>query len=84
VAPLATPPVANEGVWYPIGPVVDGFPSVMAAQLRPDAEHTSVLGGLVWIDPRQVRLQVIPGVVEPGGDWQVRGSVPAAFSPVRA
>src|SRR5439155_24158712 len=42
VTPFASPPVDNEGVWYPIGPTVDGFPTALAAQLRPDAEHTSV------------------------------------------
>jgi len=81
VVPFASPPIDNEGVWYPIGPVVDGFPTVLAAQLRPDAEHTSVLGVVVWIDPKLLRLQLIPGTVEPGGDWQVKGGVPPALRP---
>ncbi|MGI8664184.1 MAG: phosphodiester glycosidase family protein [Acidimicrobiales bacterium] len=81
VTPLASPPVDNEGVWTPIGPLIDGFPSILAAQLRPDAEHTSVLGSLVWIDPKLVRLQVIPGTVEPGGKWSTAGRVPSGELP---
>jgi len=81
VVPLAQPPVENEGVWSPIGPLVDGFPTVLAAQLRPDNEHTSVLGAVVWIDPKLVRFQLIPGIVEPGGEWSTGGRVPDSDRP---
>jgi hypothetical protein len=47
------------------------------AQLRPDAIHTSVLAGVVWIDPKVVRFQLVPGTTEPGGQFAVKGSVPA-------
>lgn len=76
LAPLADPPLQNEGVWAPIGPVVDGHPTVLEAQLRPDGSHTSVLGAVVWIDPKVARLEVIPGTVEPGGAWDVVGTLP--------
>jgi hypothetical protein len=81
IVPFASPPLDNEGVWTPIGPLVDGFPTVLAAQLRPDAEHTSVLGAVVWIDQRLARFQLIPGIVEPGGEWATRGRVPDAELP---
>src|SRR5690349_1113437 len=36
IAPLASTPLPNEGVWNPIGPLVDGHPAMSEAQLRPD------------------------------------------------
>jgi hypothetical protein len=76
VAPLASTPLANEGAWNPIGPLVDGHPAMSEAQLRPDNVHTSVLGAVVWIDPKLVRLVEVPGTVEPGGSWPVVGTLP--------
>ena len=75
VAPLVAEPIENEGVWIPMGPVVAGHPTMAAAQLRPDAVHTSVLGALVWMDPKLVRFQHVPGTVEPGGEWSTGGTV---------
>ena len=76
VIPLASPPLANEGTWEPIGPVIKGHPSMAEAQLRPDSVHTSVLGALVWMDPKVVRFDEVPGTVEPGGDWPIVGTLP--------
>jgi len=76
ITPLASPPLDNEGLWNPIGPVVNGRPAMAEAQLRPDGAHTSVLGALVWIDPKLVRLVEVPGTVEPGGSWPTVGTLP--------
>jgi hypothetical protein len=76
VAPFASPPLANEGVWRPIGPTINGHSAMAEAQLRPDSAHTSVLGALVWIDPKQVRLVEVPGTAEPGGSWPIVGTLP--------
>ena len=76
VASFATPPLANEGVWRPIGPLIHGRTAIAEAQLRPDNVHTSVLGALVWIDPKLVRLVDVPGTVEPGGSWPIVGTLP--------
>jgi hypothetical protein len=77
ITPIAQPALANEGAWQPVGPVVNGAPTMAVAQLRPDAIHTSVLAGVVWIDRRVVRFQLVPGTTEPGGQFAVKGSVPA-------
>ena len=37
--------------------------------MRPDAVHTSLLDGLVWMDPKLVRFELHPGLTEPGGHW---------------
>jgi hypothetical protein len=76
VTPFASPPLANEGDWNPIGPTINGHPAMAEAQLRPDSVHTSVLGALVWIDPKLVRLVEVPGTVEPGGSWPIIGTLP--------
>jgi hypothetical protein len=70
ILPVVVSPIAGEGVWEPVGSLVDGFAAMRIAQVRPDAEHTSVLAGVVWMDPRLVRFSVVPGAVEPGGRWE--------------
>jgi hypothetical protein len=80
VASPASPTLPNEGVWQPLVSTPDGHPAIAEAQIRPDATHTSVLGGLVWIDPTRVQLLAVPGTVEPGGDhaWSERSTVASA------
>jgi hypothetical protein len=48
------------------------------AELRPDAQHTSVLGALVWMNPKNLRFLEVPGTVEPGGTWDTVGTVGGA------
>lgn len=76
VASPASPSLAHEGEWQALVSGADGRPAVAEAQIRPDAIHTSVLGALVWIDPTQVQLVDVPGTVEPGGSWPVKGTLP--------
>ena len=35
----------------------------------------------MWVDPKLVRLSLIPGTVEPGGEWANAGQVPPAELP---
>jgi hypothetical protein len=72
IPPIAAHPLANEGVWHPIGRWVNGYPSMMAAYLRPDPVHTSLVTGVVWIDTKVVRAVLVPGTQQPGaalGAW---------------
>ena len=66
----------GEGVWKPVGPSVGGASTMYATQVRPDAVHTSVLDGLVWIDPKLSRFEMHPGLQEPGGSWSQPSQVP--------
>ncbi len=75
VVPAANPPLPNEGAWQPLLTASNGQPSIAVAQLRPDAQHTSVLGALVWMDPHLLRFVEVPGTVEPGGNWNSGGTV---------
>ncbi len=76
--PEGVTPVANEGIWQPIGPLVGGAQSMYTTQVRPDSVHTSVLDGLVWMDPKLVRFEVHPGTQEPGGKSDIPSMIPVA------
>jgi Phosphodiester glycosidase len=65
IAPQAQPPLRDEGVWQPLISV-HGKPAVLAAFLRPDAQHTSYLVGVAWLDQRLVKLVLHPGFRVPG------------------
>jgi hypothetical protein len=75
VSPAAHP-VRNEGRWLAVGPRVDGIPTMYETQVRPDSVHTSVLDGLVWMDPKLLRFALHPGLEEPGGTWKQPPDVP--------
>ena len=74
--PDGVTPVANEGVWTPVGPIVGGAQTMYTTQVRPDSVHTSILDGLVWMDPKLVKFEVHPGTEEPGGKHTVPAQVP--------
>ena len=76
--PAGVTPVANEGVWQPVGPLVGNAQSMYTTQVRPDSVHTSILDGLVWMDPKLVRFEVHPGTEEPGGKLSAPTSIPMA------
>jgi hypothetical protein len=71
-------PLPNEGRWIAVGPRVDGVPVMYETQVRPDAIHTSLLDGLVWMDPKLLRFELHPGLEEPGGHWSTPPDIPIA------
>jgi hypothetical protein len=70
-------PLPNEGVWQPVGPTFGGAPAMYATQVRPDSVHTSLLDGVVWIDPKLAKFEMHPGLQEPGGSFATPPQVPA-------
>jgi len=66
---VVKPGTAGEGQWQPTGPVVGGQPGMYIAQFRADDIYTSQLASAVWIDPKLLRVRLVPGYQEPGGDW---------------
>ena len=62
-------PLANEGTWSPIGPLVGGRHGAYATLIRPDPVHTSVLDAVVWIDPTLLSFRQYPGQKIPGAPW---------------
>lgn len=63
------PALPGEGQWKPVGPTVRGYPGMYEAQFRADTVYTSELTTAVWIDPKLMKLSLIPGQGEPGGTW---------------
>ncbi len=74
--PEGVTPVANEGVWLPVGPMVGGAQAMYTTQVRPDSIHTSILDGLTWMDPKLLKFELFPGTEEPGGKWAKPSQVP--------
>jgi hypothetical protein len=69
ITPFAAGAVPGEGVFSPtvIGP--QGNPIVESAALRPDADHTSNLAYVAWLNQRALRFTLNPGYQQPGGTW---------------
>jgi len=59
--------IPGEGVWHPVGRLVDGVPAMFTTTVRPDAIHTSYVVGVAWMDPRLLRAQLYSGSYIPGG-----------------
>jgi hypothetical protein len=67
ISPIASPPVAGEGQWHPVGRSIGGVPGVYEAFLRPDAVHTSVVVGVAWMDTKLLTATLYSGSTIPGG-----------------
>jgi hypothetical protein len=79
IAPIASPPVAGEGQWHPVGRLAGGLPAVYEAYLRPDAVHTSVVVGVAWMDTKLLSATLYSGSIIPGGGpWQNTAPVSSA------
>jgi hypothetical protein len=71
-------PLPGEGQWQTVVSSSQGVPAVRVAALRPDNLHTSYVAGVIWLDPTQVRGQLRPGTIDPGGTWQAGSSLSQA------
>jgi uncharacterized protein YigE (DUF2233 family) len=67
LVPFASPAIAGEGRWVPVGRLVDGMPAVYDTFLRPDAVHTSVVDGVAWMDTKLLEATLYSGSYIPGG-----------------
>lgn len=69
IAPFATGAIPGEGVFSPavLGPL--GNPIVETAALRPDADHTSNLAYVAWLNQHALSFTLHPGYDQPGGTW---------------
>jgi len=67
IVPFASPPVAGEGQWSPVGRLVKGVPAVYETMLRPSAIHTSYVVGVAWMDTKLLRATLYSGSQIPGG-----------------
>jgi hypothetical protein len=78
IRPQVRPPLRSEGVWQTLVSL-HGEPAIRAAFLRPDAQHTSYLVGVTWLDQSRLKLVLHPGFLLPGGTgWSQPFEVPAS------
>ncbi len=82
IAPLASQPLAGEGVWRPYGDAVNGAAAMQVAYLRPDDVHGTVLAAVVRIDQSVTTFRLVPGSKEPGhGPWPGGNAVAVSDRP---
>jgi hypothetical protein len=67
IVPIASPPVAGEGQWTPVGRLVHGLPAVYETMLRPSTIHTSYVVGVAWMDTSLLKATLYSGSQIPGG-----------------
>lgn len=85
---VVRPALPKEGAWQPVGPRIDGIPGMYEAQFRADTVYTGEITSAVWIDPKLLRVALVPGQTDPGGRWSIppyiteaeRAKVEAAFN----
>ena len=61
----AQPSLNGEGSWQSLVSL-HGQPAIRAAFLRPDAQHTSYLVGVAWLNQKLVKMVLHPGYKVPG------------------
>ncbi len=80
MVPLVTTPLDGEGVWQPTGRQVAGYNSVYQAFFRPDAVHTSLVAGAMWLDTSLLKADYVVGLNEPPGGPKPWGAkIPVEF-----
>jgi len=74
----ARPALPEEGAWQTLISL-HGQPAIRAAFLRPDAQHTSYLVGVAWLNQKLVKMVLHPGYSVPGGTgWSQPSYVPSS------
>jgi len=66
--PLQTPaavPIPGEGIWNPLGPLVNGKAGAFVTSIRPDNVHTSSIDEVVNFDPKFFSFRAYPGTKIP-------------------
>jgi hypothetical protein len=66
--PLQTPaavPIPGEGIWNPLGPLVNGTAGAFVTSIRPDNVHTSSIDEVVNFDPTIFSFRAYPGTKIP-------------------
>jgi len=67
IKPFVSTPLPREGQWQDVGKTVNGIPAVRVAYLRPDSQHTSLLGTVMWMDTTLLSTRLVPGLDVPPG-----------------
>jgi hypothetical protein len=84
IVPITSSPLPQEGQWQVAGSLVGGLPAVRVTYLRPDAVHTSLVTGVMWLDMKLLKAELVPGtqVPLPGVSWSgLHSSISASERP---
>ena len=65
IKPFVSTPLPREGEWQDVGKTVGGAQAVRVAYLRPDSQHTSLLGTVMWMDPTLLATRLVAGLQVP-------------------
>lgn len=83
--PLRDDPQDGEGAWTTVGLPRSSPDDVLMAKtfVRPDKSRPYALVGVLLMDARRIRLSIVGGTVDPGGDRGVKGPglIPQAALP---
>ncbi len=79
ITPLASPPLAGEGTWTPVGDRLARGYAIYSTVLRPAPGYPEA--ALAWIDSSATNLVLYAGTAEPYGTWPHQGTVEAAARP---
>jgi hypothetical protein len=78
--PIVAQPLPGEGQWQVAGRLVAGLPAIRVSYLRPDPVHTTLVTGVMWLDMKLLRAQLVPGAQLPASSNSWSGlhfSIPA-------
>ena len=83
LSPYPGPALAGQGVWSPVGRLVDGRPVIYETTLQPPQDPGTV-AGVAWMDTKLLRPVLYSGSLSPGGyGWKytapVQGSAAQAL-----
>ena len=80
IVPIAANRLPGEGQWQVAGRLVAGLPAIRVAYLRPDPIHTTLVTGVMWLDMKLLRAELVPGTQLPASSNSWSGlhfSIPA-------
>ena len=76
IKPFVSNPLPREGQWQDVGKTINGVQAVRVAYLRPDSQHTSLLGTVMWMDTTLLSTRLVPGTQVPPGAGATAADVP--------
>jgi hypothetical protein len=65
IKPVFAHRLPGEGIWKPVGPPIDGGPSVLVSTFRPEVEYPELLAYVAWFDHTRTAIGYYPGRYEP-------------------
>jgi phosphodiester glycosidase len=65
ITPVFSRPLAGEGIWRSVGPLIGGKPPVLVTTFRTEVAYPRIVAYVAWFDHRRTALAWYPGRYEP-------------------